>query len=242
MGNGISKSLIYMVTSGVIFFLLLFIHEYGVRGYLVYIFTFFLRKPPKTEGTEDADVLEEKRQIRQGIIDPSTHEVLMKDITKYFKRFLAVNQLCIGVKQYECFGLLGVNGAGKTTLFRMMTGDLRSSYGDGWICRFNIKNNMKDIHRFIGYCPQFDGLLDNLTVKETLIMYCLIRGLPVLDCSAAAIRLSKELQFNKHIKKNISNLSGGSKRKVSAAISLIGEPPVIFLDEPSTGAYKSSGI
>ncbi|KAK9739397.1 ABC transporter [Popillia japonica] len=235
MGNGISKSLIYMVTSGVIFFLLLFIHEYGVRGYLVYIFTFFLRKPPKTEGTEDADVLEEKRQIRQGIIDPSTHEVLMKDITKYFKRFLAVNQLCIGVKQYECFGLLGVNGAGKTTLFRMMTGDLRSSYGDGWICRFNIKNNMKDIHRFIGYCPQFDGLLDNLTVKETLIMYCLIRGLPVLDCSAAAIRLSKELQFNKHIKKNISNLSGGSKRKVSAAISLIGEPPVIFLDEPSTG-------
>ncbi|KAI4463143.1 atp-binding cassette transporter subfamily a abca [Holotrichia oblita] len=190
---------------------------------------------PKTEGTEDADVLEEKRQIRQGIIQPSTHEVLLKNTTKYFKKFLAVNQLCIGIKQYECFGLLGVNGAGKTTVFRMMTGDLRLSYGDAWICQLNIKNNMKDIHRCIGYCPQFDGLLDNLTVKETLIMYCLIRGIPLGNCSAAAIRLSQELQFTNHINKRINNLSGGNKRKVSAAIALIGEPPVLFLDEPSTG-------
>ncbi|KAI4462946.1 atp-binding cassette transporter subfamily a abca [Holotrichia oblita] len=151
------------------------------------------------------------------------------------QKFLAVNQLCIGIKQYECFGLLGVNGAGKTTVFRMMTGDLRLSYGDAWICQLNIKNNMKDIHRCIGYCPQFDGLLDNLTVKETLIMYCLIRGIPLGNCSAAAIRLSQELQFTNHINKRINNLSGGNKRKVSAAIALIGEPPVLFLDEPSTG-------
>lgn len=235
MGNGIGKNIIYMLTTGVTLFLLLFIHEYGIRSYLVYLLTHFLRTPPKTEGTEDADVLEEKRQIRQGIIQPSTHEVLLKDTTKYFKTFLAVNQLCIGVKQYECFGLLGVNGAGKTTLFRMMTGDLRLSYGDAWICQMNIKNNLKTVHRCMGYCPQYDGLLDNLTVKETLMLYCLIRGIPLPSCSAAATRLSQELQFTRHINKRINNLSGGNKRKVSAAIAFIGEPAVLFLDEPSTG-------
>ncbi|GJQ65474.1 hypothetical protein Trydic_g7579 [Trypoxylus dichotomus] len=206
-----------------------------IGNYVIYKFSSLITKAPQEDGTEDVDVLEEKRLIHSDQIEPTVYPVRLKDLTKYYNRNLIVNQLCLRLKQGECFGLLGVNGAGKTTTFKMMTGEIRMSYGNGWICGWDLKSNVKNAHRCIGYCPQFDALLDNLTVKETLIMYCLIRGIPPHNCESTVYNLAKDFVFNKHMRKKICHLSGGNKRKVSTAIALIGEPLVIFLDEPSTG-------
>ncbi|KAI4463141.1 atp-binding cassette transporter subfamily a abca [Holotrichia oblita] len=201
-----------------------------------------MRLRPTVEGTEDTDVLEEKNRVRSGIIRPSTHDIVLKDTTKYFKKFLAVNQLCLGVKKYECFGLLGVNGAGKTTTFKMLIGDLKISFGDGWICRWSLKGNIEEARTCIGYCPQSDCLLGNLTGKEILIIQCLIRGIPIFHCNSIIIALAKALKLENHLNNKIKHLSGGNKRKIQTAIALIGKPPVICLDEPSSGMDPSSKV
>lgn len=88
---------------------------------------------------------------------------------------------------------------------------------------------------FFRYCPQFDALLDDLTAKESLTMFALLRGVPANECGYVAAKLANDFDFTRHLNKQIKALSGGNKRKLSTAISLIGDPPVIYLDEPTTG-------
>lgn len=224
-----------MTVVGIGLFTLLLLYEYRVFDQLIYCCKKQTETIPKEEDTNDSDVMEEKRKVRAGEISKKDYCVVLKDVTKYYDKFLAVNQLCLGIKQYECFGLLGINGAGKTSTFKMMTGDVKISYGDGWINGMNLKTEMKEVHKYIGYCPQFDALLDDLTGKETMIMYCLLRGIRFKDSKYIAERLAKDFDFYRHLNKQIKNYSGGSKRKLSAALALIGDPPIIFLDEPTTG-------
>ena len=194
-------------------------------------------KGPEEVPNEDTDVKEEKHMIQ------STSErqlqkdyiLVLKDLTKYYNKLLAVNGLCLGVKQFECFGLLGVNGAGKTTTFKMMTGDVKITYGEAWVKGYSIKSRIKDVQKLIGYCPQFDALLDDLTAKESLTMFALLRGVPMDDCKYLADKLARDFDFQRHLNKKVKELSGGNKRKLSTSISLIGDPPVIYLDEPTTG-------
>lgn len=214
---------------------LLLLVEYRAFDRIVHGFQKKKTSLPTNEDTDDTDVLEEKRRIRAGEIRPGDYDVVLKDLTKQFGNYFAVNQLCLGVKGYECFGLLGINGAGKTTTFKMMTGDEVMSHGDGWIRSLNLKTQMKEVYKNIGYCPQFDALLEDLTGKETLFMYCLLRGVPYRDCSYIARQLAKDFDFYRHLNKPVKNYSGGNKRKLSSAIALIGDPAVIFLDEPTAG-------
>lgn len=225
-----------MVMVFILGFCLLFLIEFRIFHGLLYKFKNRRRVGlAVSEEAEDSDVLEEKRKIHDGLIRPSDYDVVLKDITKQYSNYLAVNKLCLGIKGYECFGLLGINGAGKTTTFKMMTGDEIMSHGDAWIRNYNLKTNMKDVHQNVGYCPQFDALLDDLTGKETLTMYCLLRGIPLNNCPDVIKKLAKDFDFEKHLNKQVKQFSGGNKRKLSSAIALIGDPPVIFLDEPTAG-------
>lgn len=200
---------------------------------------YFLRKnskaPPVVNLDEDEDVAQEKYKIRNSPAVLTENTLVLKDLTKYYKKFLAVNGLCLGVKRHECFGLLGINGAGKTTTFKMMTGDVQISYGDGWVNGLSLKNDIKKVHKQIGYCPQFDAVLDDLTGRETMIMFSLLRGIPLDESKHVAERLAKEFDFVRHLNKKVKEYSGGNKRKLSTAIALIGDPPVVYLDEPTTG-------
>ncbi|CAH1108176.1 unnamed protein product [Psylliodes chrysocephalus] len=99
----------------------------------------------------------------------------------------------------------------------------------------SIKRQLKKVHRNIGYCPQFDALLDDMTTKEIIIMYCLLRGIELKRTYIIADYLSKKFDFHRHLNKKVKELSGGNKRKLSTVLSLIGDPPVLFLDEPTTG-------
>lgn len=233
---GIGRNVIIsFIMAGVLFLILIF-NEYG-------LISFFLNKamnfskPPLGDKALDEDVKAENAKIKHAVDSSLTHEysLVLRDVTKYYGNFLAVNGLCLGVKPYECFGLLGVNGAGKTSTFKMMTGDEQISYGEAWVNGYSIKTEQKQVQKLIGYCPQFDALLDDLTVRETLNIFALIRGVPYEECKTLGINLAQEFDFYKHIDKQIKELSGGNKRKLSTALALVGDPPVIYLDEPTTG-------
>lgn len=217
---------------------MLFIYEHRLLGSIFYKFLTFFNRTPRTEGTHDQDVLDEKYKVRNDHINHRVYEVVLRDVTKYYRSKLAVNQLCVGLKGFECFGLIGVEGGGKSTMFRMITGEVRMSHGNAWICGYSIIHNLKKVHRCVGYCPQSDALLDDLTGKETLIMYCLIRGISVGECSITARRLAKEFRFFRFFNEKVKHYSGGNKRKLSTAIALIGEPPILLLDEPSIGKAR----
>lgn len=135
----------------------------------------------------------------------------------------------------ECFGLLGVNGAGKTSTFKMMTGDERITFGSAYVKGLNLASKMNDVYKEIGYCPQFGALLENLTGRETLKIFCLLRGIQKKSINHISEELAKCFGFMKHIDKEIKEYSGGNKRKLSTAISVIGSPSVLYLDEPTTG-------
>ena len=93
--------------------------------------------------------------------------MLVHHLTKVFNKFIAVDDLSFALDERECFGLLGVNGAGKTTTFRMLVGDLSVTEGTAYIDNLNLRDNLRAFQKNIGYCPQFDALLDNLTGKAT---------------------------------------------------------------------------
>jgi len=139
------------------------------------------------------------------------------------------------VKPGECFGLLGVNGAGKTTTFKQLTGDLQPTSGDAFIRGKSIRTELRQVHEAIGYAPQFDGLIDEMSARETLRMYARLKGVPE-NCIDAIIRdLGEILLFTPHLDKWTVNLSGGNKRKLTTACSMVGKPEIVLLDEPSTG-------
>jgi ATP-binding cassette, subfamily A (ABC1), member 3 len=138
----------------------------------------------------------------------------------------------------ECFGMLGVNGAGKTSTFKMLTGDETISSGEAWVDGISIKTNMNQVHQRIGYCPQFDALIDDLTGRETLKIFALLRGVPRNEIARVSLQLADELNFTKHLDKRTKAYSGGNKRKLSTALALIGDPSVIYLDEPTSGMVR----
>lgn len=149
---GIGRNIVYSLIVGTGLLLLLFAIEYGLFQRIIYKFTNRFAQAPYVAADEDQDVAEERRKIHnsnQMILQEYT--LVLKDVTKYYKNFLAVNGLCLGVKKYECFGLLGVNGAGKTSTFKMMTGDTKISYGDAWVNGISLKKDMKKV-----WCYKFE--------------------------------------------------------------------------------------
>ncbi|XP_053685902.1 phospholipid-transporting ATPase ABCA3-like [Sabethes cyaneus] len=233
---GINRNLLFMTGLGIGSFLILMAIEYR---WFVKLFSGRRSSkpiPPRHSENIDSDVLAEKQRIQSMEMAEinSTHLVL-RDVTKYYKSFLAVNQLSVLVEHSQCFGLLGINGAGKTSTFKMLTGDEDISSGDAWVNGFSLKTDLISVHQQIGYCPQFDALIDDLTGRETLKIFALLRGVPKGEISAVSLKLATELNFMKHIDKRTKQYSGGNKRKLSTALALLGNPAVVYLDEPTTG-------
>ncbi|KAH9249115.1 hypothetical protein BASA81_013188 [Batrachochytrium salamandrivorans] len=139
------------------------------------------------------------------------------------------------LKKALVFGLLGPNGAGKTTLISILTGLYPASSGEATLAGFNIKTDTSHVYRNIGICPQFDILWEELTVSEHLYFYARLKGVPKnreKEAVDIAIRNVALIGFENRLSKG---LSGGEKRRLSIAIALIGNPKVVFFDEPTTG-------
>ena len=147
----------------------------------------------------------------------------------------AVRELSFGVPSGEVFGFLGINGAGKTTTLQILSGDVLPTSGTATMAGFDILSQQPQVRRLLGYCPQFDSLMELLTVREHLELFARIKGVPEAEVPAVVRKKVADLDLGQYANKTAGSLSGGNKRKLCVAIALIGDPPLVFLDEPSTG-------
>ncbi|KAF0685093.1 Aste57867_22967 [Aphanomyces stellatus] len=183
---------------------------------------------------EDEDVVAEAARVLRG--GAANDAVVMQQLRKVYPgKTVGVENLSLGLHRGECFGYLGINGAGKTTTMKMLTGDVVPTSGRGTLGGFDILSQQLDVRRLIGYCPQFDALIDLLTVREHLELFASIKGVPPSHLDAVVAEKMSQLNLEDFEHKLANSLSGGTKRKLSVAIAMIGAPPIIFLDEPSTG-------
>ena len=196
------------------------------------------RQLTKAAREVDSDVKRETERIQNmSESEIENGNLVLRGLSKFYGTNLAVNQLHLAVDGAECFGLLGINGAGKTTTFKMMTGDELISSGDAYIRGYSMRNQMHKVHTLIGYCPQFDALLLDLTGRETIKIFSLLRGIPRCEINEITTKLANELGFHQHLDKKIKAFSGGNKRKLSTALALIGNPSLIFLDEVKSSKF-----
>ena len=156
-----------------------------------------------------------------------------KKLTKKYKDKLAVNNLDLKIKEGELFALLGVNGAGKTTTIKMLSGLIMPTSGDITIEGMDMKKDVFKIKEILNVSPQETAIAPNLTVKENLEF---MAGVYQINNKEDKINeLIKQFKLNEVINKKAKTLSGGWQRKVSIAISLINDPKILFLDEPTLG-------
>ncbi len=161
--------------------------------------------------------------------------IIADHLTRRFGSFTAVRDVSFSVSRGSIFGLLGPNGAGKSTIIRMLCGVLRPTEGTGTILGIDIGANPEAIKRRIGYMSQKFSLYADLSVIENLEFYSRIYGLPLdkqRERQEAVIKLTGIGQYRDRL---AAQLSGGWKQRLALACSMIHEPEVIFLDEPTAG-------
>ena len=151
------------------------------------------------------------------------------------KTKVAVHNLSMGIDDKTCIGMLGPNGAGKTTTMNILSGFFPPTKGEATIRALDVRRHMDAIHTIMGLCPQHDILWDDQTGEEHLQFYARIRNLTAGEVKDAVEQALKQVNLWSARKKLTKQYSGGMKRRLSVAISLIGNPPVIFMDEPTTG-------
>ncbi|KAJ4782698.1 ABC transporter A family member 2 [Rhynchospora pubera] len=149
----------------------------------------------------------------------------------------AVKGLWLNLAKGQLFCLLGPNGAGKTTTISCLTGITPITGGDALVYGHSVASSvgMAKIRRLIGVCPQFDILWDALTGQEHLELFANIKGLPPSEIKSVAAKSLSEGKLKTATNVRVGNYSGGMKRHLSVAIALIGDPRLVFLDEPTTG-------
>ncbi|GAB1415543.1 hypothetical protein MASR2M117_09490 [Paludibacter sp.] len=161
--------------------------------------------------------------------------ISVKNLTKKFGDFTAVDSISFDVRQGEIFGFLGANGAGKTTAMRMLTGLSKPTSGNGTVAGFDISTQTEQIKRTIGYMSQKFALYDDLKVWENIRLYAGIYGVPDNLIAPRTDSLLKQLGFTKERDTLVKSLPLGWKQKLAFSVAIFHEPKIVFLDEPTGG-------
>ncbi|MCL8007266.1 ABC transporter ATP-binding protein [Gelidibacter japonicus] len=156
-------------------------------------------------------------------------------LTKTFGDFTAVNAISFEVKKGEIFGFLGANGAGKTTAMKMLIGISKPSSGEAKVAGFDVYSQTESIKKNIGYMSQKFALYDDLTVKENINFFGGIYGLSRAKIKEKMKQLIDELGLEHIADQLVGSLPLGWKQKLSFSVSLLHEPKIVFLDEPTGG-------
>nr|XP_019588401.1 PREDICTED: ATP-binding cassette sub-family A member 9 isoform X2 [Rhinolophus sinicus]XP_019588402.1 PREDICTED: ATP-binding cassette sub-family A member 9 isoform X2 [Rhinolophus sinicus]XP_019588403.1 PREDICTED: ATP-binding cassette sub-family A member 9 isoform X2 [Rhinolophus sinicus] len=203
-----------------------------------------LPNPEEPEG-ENEDVQMERAKTANAVTVPDSDEnpvIIASCLRKEYvrkkkncfakrKKKVATRNVSFRVKKGEVIGLLGHNGAGKSTMIKMITGDTKPTAG-----QVILKGSSEgDPLEFLGYCPQENALWPNLTVREHLEVFAAVKGLRKADAAIAITRLVDALKLQDQQRRPVKALSEGIKRKLCFALSILGSPSVVLLDEPSTG-------
>lgn len=159
----------------------------------------------------------------------------IKNLTKKYREVVAVDGLSLCVRQGELFSLLGVNGAGKTTTVKMLSCLTEPTSGDAYLLGKSICRDAALVKELIAVSPQETAIASGLSVRENLALMCGVRGFKREKRDAKVRELTALLGLESVIDRRAGKLSGGWQRRVSIAMALIGEPRILFLDEPTLG-------
>ncbi|XP_072982182.1 ABC transporter A family member 7-like [Typha latifolia] len=198
---------------------------------------------------EKPDVSQEREVVEQLLLEPdNNHAIICDNLKKVYPgkdgnpNKLAVRGLSLALPQGQCFGMLGPNGAGKTSFINMMIGLITPTSGTAYVQGLDITTSMNEIYASMGVCPQHDLLWETLTGREHLLFYGRLKdlkGAALLQAVEESLK-SVNLFYGGVGDKQVRKYSGGMKRRLSVAISLIGDPKVVYMDEPSTGLDPAS--
>ncbi len=157
------------------------------------------------------------------------------ELVKRYKNLTAVDRVNLDIRQGELFALLGVNGAGKTTVIKMLSCLTKPSSGDALVGGYSVTGETEKVKRLIGVSPQETAIAPNLTAEENLALICGIHGFSREKAREKIEVLSAQFSLDSVLHRKAGRLSGGWQRRVSIAMALIGEPQILFLDEPTLG-------
>lgn len=176
--------------------------------------------------------------------DKARPAIEVEALTKTFKQgkntVEAVKGIDLTVAEGELLALLGPNGAGKSTTLRMITTLLRPTSGSAWVAGQNIADDPDAVRRQIGYVGQGNGGGNNQRVREELVTQGLCYGIKKSESATRADELITALDLTGMENRKVSTLSGGQRRRLDIALGIVHRPPVIFLDEPTTGMDPQS--
>ncbi len=169
------------------------------------------------------------------MLPPPDTAVVVRDLEKRFGPFVAVNRVSFSVRRGEIFGFLGPNGAGKSTTIRMLCGILSPTSGMGTVGGFDIRTQSEEIKARIGYMSQKFSLYQDLTVEENIDFYSGIYRLNAEERRARKQWILEMAGLAEHRKRLTSVLSGGWKQRLALGCAIVHRPPIVFLDEPTSG-------
>lgn len=158
-----------------------------------------------------------------------------KELTRTFGVFTAVNHISFDVKKGEIFGFLGANGAGKTTAMKMLTGLLAPSSGEASVNGFDVYTQSEEIKKSIGYMSQKFSLYDDLTVSENIEFYGGVYGLPTKTLEQKIEETLYTVELMEVKDALVVSLPLGWKQKLAFSVSILHNPSIVFLDEPTGG-------
>nr|XP_016944985.1 ATP-binding cassette sub-family A member 3 isoform X1 [Drosophila suzukii] len=187
------------------------------------------------------DCEKEEQRVKELIKTPSPdYPLIVSNLRKRYRDTVAVDGLSFAAERGECFGLLGVNGAGKTSTFQMIAANLPLDGGNIRIHDIEIQKDEVAYRHCFGYCPQYDALNKFMTAEQCLHYMALLRGLSNAPEGQASVKENvkywlEKMHLTKYQQVQVRHYSGGTKRKLLAAMAMIGAPSLVLLDEPTTG-------
>ena len=161
--------------------------------------------------------------------------IRIEKLTKRYGTLTAVSELELSIHGGETFGLLGVNGAGKTTTVKMLSCLTRPDSGDAYLNGKSIVSESAEVKRIIGVSPQETAVAPNLSVRENLEFMCGVFGFSKDKTRSKTEELIVSFDLGSVADRKAGTLSGGWQRRLSIALALVGEPEILFLDEPTLG-------
>lgn len=206
-------------------------------------------EPPNNED-EDEDVKAERLKVKELMSCQCCEEkpaIMVSSLHKEYedkKDFLhsrkikkvATKYISFSVKKGEILGLLGPNGAGKSTIINILVGDIEPTSGQVFLGEYSSDATEDDDSiKCMGYCPQINPLWPDITLQEHFEIYGAVKGMSSSDMKEVISRITNALDLKEHLQKTIKKLPAGIKRKLCFALSMLGNPQITLLDEPSTG-------
>ena len=161
--------------------------------------------------------------------------IQVRELTRRFGAFTAVDAISFEVREGEVFGFLGANGAGKTTAIKMLIGLLAPTSGHASVAGYDVLTQTEQVRRHIGYMSQRFSLYEDLTVRENITLYGGIYGLTDADIARRGDALIDGLQLGPSADHRVEALPLGWKQKLAFSVALLHQPAVVFLDEPTGG-------